>query len=99
MKQFIARHQHAFAILGIIAALAIAAVYLFVVPSEAANVTGAAWLVLRYGHSACWVLLALAAGLWLVGVSKKIVTWVSYGALACYALFILTLITVRVAAG
>ena len=41
------------------AALAIAAVYLFVDTSGSAS--GLRWIVLRWFHSLCWLLLAMAA--------------------------------------
>jgi hypothetical protein len=88
--------------LGLLAcglALAVAIVYLVVVPAEAAAVTGPARWVLQYAHSLCWLLLAAASLGWALRASRRLVSVVAWSALGCYGLFLITLLVTRPAAG
>lgn len=70
----------------------LAAVWLRVVPAEVDTASGArAWL-LRYGHSAVWALLAVAAVLVAGGAPPRVASRIGTVALAVYAAFVLTLV-------
>ena len=72
------------------AALAVAAVYLFVDTSGSSS--GLRWIVLRWFHSLCWLLLALAA-LAMARITPLPVRWagpLGMAGGATYAIFIAT---------
>lgn len=71
-------------------AVAIAGAYLFIDTSSGA--TGASWIILRWFHSICWLLLALAA-LAMARILPLPVDWARPLAIAgglTYAVFIVT---------
>ncbi len=78
---------------GIVFAMIIAVMYLFIVPSEAEKASGFSLYVLRYAHSLCWVLIAVACMLFLI--KNKRAVYFLYGALAVYCLFVGTLLAVK----
>jgi hypothetical protein len=86
MKQFLQKYRFVAGVVGVVAAIAIATIYVFVVPAEAATAEGAAKFILLYGHSLCWVLLACAVGLWAFKKERS-ATIFAYAGLAAYALF------------
>lgn len=87
MRTFLDRHRPALAVAATVVSLAVAVTYLFVVPVQAATASGWVRLLLRYGHSACWVLLAAASLCWLFGAPRpgRVLAW---AALACYGAFL-----------
>lgn len=71
-------------------ALAVAAVYLFV--DTSAGSSGLRWIVMRWFHSACWLLLALAA-LAMARITPMPVGWANILGIAggvTYAIFLAT---------
>lgn len=75
-----------------VAAIIIATVYFFVVPEKATNADGIAKLILLYGHSVCWLLIAIASGLWVVKGTSRWTASLLYAALAMYVTFFVTMI-------
>lgn len=73
-------------------AVALAALWLVVVPEKASETTGVQRFVLRYAHSLCWTLLAVAAGAWAVRAPRRVVTAAAWSALAAYAAFLLAVV-------
>lgn len=70
----------------------LAVVWLRVVPAEVDAASGArAWL-LRYGHSAVWALLAVAAAFVAGGAPARVASRIGTVALAVYAAFVLALL-------
>lgn len=79
--------------------LAVAVFYLFKWPRPKPDRAGAprsalAHIVLRWFHSAVWLLLALACYLWAPGPSR-VATALAVAALAVYAVFLFTLLADR----
>jgi len=77
------------AVLALVA-LAIAIVYIFIDTSH--DATGLGWIILRWFHSLCWLLLALAA-LCMARILPLPVDWARPLAISgglTYAIFILT---------
>ena len=77
-------------------AAAVAAVYLFVLPEKAEGEHLLTQVILRYGHSLCWVLLAVAAALFAANASPRVVARFAYAVLFVYAMFIITYLFVKV---
>lgn len=88
MKGFIQTHRKVVGIVSVIGALAIATLYLFVVPEQAESATGLERLIIEYAHSLVWVLLAAALALWTYSRSPKARSILAYSALALYAVFL-----------
>lgn len=93
MKKWMLAHRGAVGWTGAGLALAIAIVYFFVVPAEASAVSGLPWAILRFGHSAVWILLALTGAGFALRWPDKLVTVFAWSALACYAAFLVTMFT------
>ncbi len=73
-------------------ALAVAVVYLFI--QTTGTVTGWRWLVLRWGHSLCWLLLAMAAlAKAAIGVPGPLAVPLAIAGGAVYAAFIATMLS------
>lgn len=84
------RHRTALALVGAVVAGALAVLWLFVVPEhDGGGLRGA---VLRYGHSACWALVAVGALLHAVRGPARAVGACAWAALACYVAFLLALV-------
>lgn len=90
MKNFLEKHRRPYGIFGAIAALVIAIIYLAVVPIEAPGDTGLQQLILRYGHSLCWILLGAASFLWGMKNGRRLSELFAYSALCVYVIFIAT---------
>lgn len=97
MKKYIFTHRLLFGMIGLIVASGIATMYVFIVPDEVLKTEGIIQFILRYAHSVCWVLLAVASGLWAMAQPKKIVNFVMYAALVMYIFFIVSLMIVKIA--
>ena len=91
-KQFIA-HRTLLATAATILALVLAIIYYVVVPPEAASTSGLQHIILRYGHSLCWILLAAASGLQVSKDRRKLSAYFAYAALAAYIAFFMAIIT------
>ncbi len=91
MKKWMLDHRTVVGWTGAGLALVIAVVYFFVVPAETAYVDGIGWLLLRFGHSLVWLLLALTGVGFALRWPDKLVGGLAWGALAVYAAFLATL--------
>ena len=92
-KKFITTHRRLIGTAGTMVAMIIAIVYFFVVPEKAANADSIAKLILLYGHSTCWLLIACASGLWAARGASRWTAGLLYVALAMYVMFFATMIT------
>ncbi|GIG27634.1 hypothetical protein [Cellulomonas marina] len=95
MLEFLESHRVLAGAVGCIVALAVAVVFLLVVPEEAAGSTGARYLVLRYGHSLCWLLLAACSALHALRAPSGLVEATGLLALASYVSFVAVLLSAR----
>lgn len=95
LQSFMHVHRVPVGVVGCIAALAIAGIYLVVVPEQSAEGPLHAQLVLRYGHSLCWILLAFASGLFAMNRSTRLVAGFAYAALISYGIFMLTFLITK----
>jgi hypothetical protein len=90
LRALLERRRVAVGATGAVVAVALALLWLVVVPEhEADGVQGA---VLRYGHSACWALVALGAVLHAVRAPARAVGACAWAALACYVAFLAALV-------
>lgn len=87
-RQWLERHRTAAGLAGALASGALAALWLVVVPDRAAEVGGLQEVAIRYGHSACWALLALAALLYAGRAPRAAVAASAWAGLAAYAAFL-----------
>lgn len=69
-------------------AAGMAGVWLVVVPGKAEETTGVQELAIRWGHPACWALLAVVGVLVAVDAPRRTRDAVAITAAACYAGFI-----------
>ena len=92
MKPFLFQYRTVVGIGATIFALSVAALYVFVLPLSPENVHPLARVILHYGHSFCWLLLAVAAGLFAAGARRRSIELFAYAALASYGVFIATYI-------
>lgn len=84
------RHRTALGLVGAVIAGALAALWLVVVPEHDGG--GLRSGVLRFGHSACWALVAVGALLHAVRAPVRAVGACAWAALACYVAFLLALV-------
>ncbi len=96
MKSILLRHRLYVGSVMAVIAIAVAVVYMFVLPAEAEGVHPLVQSILRYGHSLCWVLLAVAAGLFATKAPLRAVMWCAYAALFAYGVFIVTYLFVKI---
>jgi hypothetical protein len=90
-KKFVTSHRQLTATLATIFALCIAYLYYFIVLAETSSIR-VVQTILIYGHSLCWVFLAVASIFWGFGRSKKWYMYFAYAALVTYLVFIATYI-------
>lgn len=95
MKNYPQKHRRVTGFLGALAALSVATIYYFVVPEETAQAGGAQEIILRYGHTICWIFLATASVFWGFGGPKRLISIFAYMALLSYVIFIGTLLVVK----
>ena len=74
---------------GSFVALCIAYIYFFVIPPEKSEI-GILQVVLTYGHSLCWVFLAVASALWGLSKDSGWYVYFAYAGLVIYVVFIAT---------
>lgn len=96
MKRRLHKYRRVLGVIGAVAALAIAIIYLKVIPSEAAGTSGIQHAVLQYAHSACWFMLSGASLLWAIGKKNKWTIGLTYAALGTYAVFLGTLLLTKI---
>lgn len=94
-KQILLAHRTFFGVMGCLVAVGVAGVYWFIVPETRASNPLAVQVFLRYGHSLCWVLLAVMSGLFAVRAPYKITVGFAYGALISYGIFMLTFLITK----
>ncbi|WP_460436755.1 hypothetical protein, partial [Angustibacter speluncae] len=73
-----------------VVAAALAVLWLLVVPEHDGD--GPRAVLLRFGHSACWALVAVGALLHAVRAPARAVGACAWAALACYAAFLAALV-------
>lgn len=88
VRRWVQRNRRRTGLLGGLVAFGIAGVYLVVVPSQTHHAGGLGYVVLRYGHSLCWLLIAAACIAYGLQQKPTLVAGFGYAALAVYALFI-----------
>ncbi len=91
MKFIQSRHK-VVGIVGAVVAIVIAAVYFFVVPERASGAEGIREVILLYGHSACWLLIATGSILWSVNKNNRWSVRVLYAALVVYVVFLIGIV-------
>ncbi len=87
----LARHRRPVGIIGAVVALALAALWVVVVPGEAAEAQGLQQLALRWAHPLCWLLLAVAGVLHASRAPDRLRDAALWSALAAYGAFLLAL--------
>lgn len=85
---WLARRRAVAGPVAVVLAAALGVVWLVVVPDEAERAAGWREVALRYGHPACWFLLAVAALAWTARAPRRWVEVPAWAALACYAAFL-----------
>lgn len=91
MKKWMLAHRTVVGWTGAAIALAIAIVYFFIVPAEIDHVDGLGWLLLRFGHSVVWLLLAATGVGFALKWADKLVAGLAWSALGVYVAFLATL--------
>lgn len=91
MWQYLTRHRNVYGWLFAALCLLVAVIYMAVVPAEAVVRTGWQYMILRYGHSIVWILLACASGAWGVQMSRFMKMCLG-GAALTYGLFVILLL-------
>lgn len=88
IRRRIERNRTAVGLGGALVAGAMAGLWLVVVPGRVDEVTGLQELALRYGHGACWALVALAALLYALRAPRQAVTTSAWAGLVAYLAFL-----------
>lgn len=84
-------HRKLLGATGAVIAMIIAAVYFFIVPEKTVNADGMTRLILLYGHSVCWLLIASTSGLWATKGASRWTAGLLYVALVMYVSFFITM--------
>ncbi len=92
MTAWVQRHRTPLAATAAVVAAGLAVLWLLVVPDAAREADGLRWMLLRFGHSLTWGLLALAALALALSAPAPAVRWPAYAALACYVAFLAALL-------
>ncbi len=95
MKSHLEQHHRTFGVLGALIAAIVAIIYLVIVPEELATANWLQRAILVYGHSLCWFLLCAASIIWSVKGKNRWSVPLAYAALAVYAIFIGTLLSIK----
>lgn len=95
MKRYFEKHHRFLGFTGSLAALVVAVIYFKVIPEEVSAVSGFQEMILRYGHSLCWLLIAGASFRWAIKRGDKWSEILAYVALATYIIFIVTLLITK----
>lgn len=88
-RALLEKHRRVVGITGALGAAALAGLWLVVVPDRAAEASGMRELTIRYGHSLCWALIAIAAALHTARAPRRSVDVAAWSGLATYAGFVL----------
>lgn len=92
LRVLVLRRRGVFGVLASCGASALAATWLVVVPDVAGDVGPLQSWLLRYAHSLCWALLALAAATWALRAHRWVAGCLVLGALAAYVSFLTALV-------
>lgn len=95
MKSYLNNHHRFVGIVCGMICLAIAIIYLRIIPAEVSSVSGYQAVILTYGHSVCWALLSGASIVWAILKNNKWSGILAYSALGVYVVFIGTLLVVK----
>lgn len=95
MKNHLEKHHIVFGGVGALIALAIAILYLFIVPDEASKTSGVQKFILIYAHSICWFLLCMSSSIWAIKRKNKWSVRLAYIALVVYGVFMGTLLVIN----
>jgi hypothetical protein len=87
MRNYLQNHRKILGVSGTLIALVVATVYIFITP-DYHETDIIQQTVLRYSHSACWVLLALASLTWGLWNKVAVAMYFTYGALLLYVCFV-----------
>lgn len=82
------RHRRLVGGVGALAATALAATWLVVVPGEAAEAVGLQRFLLQYAHSICWGLIAIALAGIALRAPRILIDGCAWAALAAYVAFL-----------
>jgi hypothetical protein len=82
------RRRRALGLTGAAMAVAMAGLWLVVVPVEAETAVGLQEAAIRWGHPACWALLAVLGVLFAADAPKRARNGVGVAAAVCYAAFL-----------
>jgi hypothetical protein len=85
------RRHRTLGLVGAAVAAVLTVVWLVVVPEKAEEASGVQAALIRYGHPACWALLA-GAGVAYAAGRPHTSRILGYAALVCYAAFILAFV-------
>lgn len=86
-----ARHHRTLGLAGAVAAVGMTAVWTVVVPDKADATTGLQSLVIRWGHPACWALLAGVGLSVALDAPRRVRDPLAWSALGSYGAFLLAL--------
>lgn len=95
LRRFWAEHRTLLSAVAAVLSFGIGVLYLFVVPEYRPTTGPALQFLLRYAHSACWLLLAITFALIPVRGTAKIRKVTAYTALALYAGFMVSFLLTR----
>ena len=91
LRMLVRRHRGVVGGVAALGATALAVTWLVLVPEKAGDVGPVQSWLLRYAHSLCWALLAVAAGGWAAAAPRPATQWPACGALAAYVAFLAAL--------
>ena len=82
------RHRRVVGVVGAVVATGLAVLWVVVVPARAAEATGVRLALIRWGHPACWALLAVVAALFAADAAPRVRQSLAWAAAGCYAGFL-----------
>ncbi|WAB82177.1 hypothetical protein OVN18_03995 [Microcella daejeonensis] len=88
----LARHRRLVGAAAAAIALALAVLWVIVVPEKAAETTGVQRFALEWAHPLCWLLLAVAGALHAMRAPDRLRDAVGWSALVAYGAFLLALL-------
>lgn len=88
LKEWARNERRPLGLLGAVAATGMAGLWIAVVPDKAAETSGVQELAIRWGHPACWALLALVGFLVSLDAPKRLRDIAAVAAAVLYAAFL-----------